>query len=411
MVPRWLLVRKYVGLLWILMFVVSLYIILVKTVTSSSMKDQSLDKLCQTNCGNSVGDTNVKIRNQKKTSCVKKVLIWWKTDLARKNYGYGGTEGLITCPNLDCSVHITYAENYSMLVDSDVVIFHTGYYTDPANYGLFQSKRFPAQIWIWQTWESQSRVLHFMKKPPVWFHFNMTMSFSSDTDIRVPYGSYVPFERPKQLPSNVPQIDWSQGKTSLIAWVAKNCQSTTWARFKFVKHLQTRLPIDIYGRCGNLSCPGWNVPCEAMKNYKFILALENSECRDYITEKFWWWPFSNLNIVPIVFGPSKKDYQKVAPPNSFIHISDFDTLDQFVAYINLLDNNKDLYNAFFEWKKMGHVVKHFDYFSPSRICSIFNVQPPKRPHNIHEEWWKGTCKERKNWHPFINDKKMKSAKV
>ncbi|XP_033098293.1 galactoside 3(4)-L-fucosyltransferase-like [Anneissia japonica] len=409
-----MVIRIYIGLLLILMLVVIPYIIMMSNnllqtgLTGNKSFKTGLEESFQPNYGtgnSTVDNINGKIRNQDKSSCVKKVLIWWKTDLARKNYGYGGTEGLITCPNFDCSVDISYAENVSKLVDSTIVIFHASYHTDLVDYRLFQSKRYPDQIWIWQTWESPTRVLEYVDKPPGWFKFNLTMSFSSKTDIRVPYGSYVPYERPKHLHSrpNASEINWSHGKTDLIAWVAKNCRATTWARFKFVKHLQTRLPIDIYGQCGNLSCPGWNVPCEALNKYKFILALENSECRDYITEKFWWWPFLyNLNLVPIVYGASKEDYQKVAPPNSFIHISDFDTLDQFVKYINLLDNNKGLYNKYFEWKQMGHVVKGNNYFSPSRICAIVQVQPPKH-HNIHNEWWKHTCTQRRqNWHPFIN---------
>ena len=55
----------------------------------------------------------------------------------------------------------------------------------------------------------------------------------------------------------------------------------------------------------------------AAKKYKFFIAMENSRCRHYITEKF----IGNAlaaGAVPIVMGAPREDYEKLAPGDSFI---------------------------------------------------------------------------------------------
>lgn len=64
------------------------------------------------------------------------------------------------------------------------------------------------------------------------------------------------------------------------------------------------LKVDIYGACGNFKCSRStsDLCFELLDNdYKFYLAFENSNCKDYITEKF----FVNAlyrNVLPIVMG-------------------------------------------------------------------------------------------------------------
>ena len=63
-------------------------------------------------------------------------------------------------------------------------------------------------------------------------------------------------------------------------------------RMRYARKLQQYISVDIYGGCGEHRCPGHlpylkSMPCMnwLANDYKFYLAFENSNCKDYITEK------------------------------------------------------------------------------------------------------------------------------
>ncbi|CAK9297255.1 unnamed protein product [Gordionus sp. m RMFG-2023] len=92
--------------------------------------------------------------------------------------------------------------------------------------------------------------------------------------------------------------------------------------------------------------------------YKFYLAFENSLCKEYITEKFWYNALT-MNMVPIVFGAPKSDYLKVAPPHSFIHLDDFGgNVEALAKYIIFLDSNDTEYAKYFEYKSYGKIENY-----------------------------------------------------
>jgi len=66
-----------------------------------------------------------------------------------------------------------------------------------------------------------------------------------------------------------------------------NCHESN-TRKKYAKELRQYIPVDIYGKCGTKKCPhSTKTKCFEMLNrdYKFYLAFENANCKDYITEK------------------------------------------------------------------------------------------------------------------------------
>lgn len=132
------------------------------------------------------------------------------------------------------------------------------------------------------------------------------------------------------------------------------------------------------------------------KDYKFYLAFENSNCRDYITEKF----FKNslgtnsedLNIVPIVMGGHPHDYKRVAPENSYIHVDQFRSPAELASYLKMLDANDELYNRFFEWKATPRKGEFINTYFWCRICALLHA-PPDHQKKINKsyrnfgQWW------------------------
>ena len=126
-------------------------------------------------------------------------------------------------------------------------------------------------------------------------------------------------------------------------------------REDLVRQLEKYLPPDsihIYGQCGNRTCPGtsledkdgcWNMIEE---NYKFYFSLENSVCRDYVTEKI----FEALkrDVVPIVLGGA--EYKNIFPDHSFINMLDYKNMSQLAEHLLLLGENEEKYSKYFEWK-------------------------------------------------------------
>lgn len=63
------------------------------------------------------------------------------------------------------------------------------------------------------------------------------------------------------------------------------------SREAMLQSLSEEIPVDVFGKCGNLTCAksagGWGpMQCDTDKIYKFYLSFENALCPDYVTEKF-----------------------------------------------------------------------------------------------------------------------------
>lgn len=90
-----------------------------------------------------------------------------------------------------------------------------------------------------------------------------------------------------QVPNATPiaGIDYVRNKTKKVAWLVSNCSPAN-RRREYAYELSKYITVDIYGKCGTKKCPKNKCINWIAEHYKFYLAFENSNCKDYITEKF-----------------------------------------------------------------------------------------------------------------------------
>ena len=81
----------------------------------------------------------------------------------------------------------------------------------------------------------------------------------------------------------VTKLSLTEGKVQMYFHFCRN------GRLNYARELGKYINVDIYGACGSKRCPRTNAnKCFSLldKEYKFYLAFENSNCKEYITEKF-----------------------------------------------------------------------------------------------------------------------------
>ncbi|KAJ8310158.1 hypothetical protein KUTeg_012023 [Tegillarca granosa] len=263
---------------------------------------------------------------------------------------------------------------------------HARLFKDVNNRYVSNAHKTRDQIWILFLLESPLATPNFCDLNT--YLFNWTATYRIDSTIVAPYEKWEQHKSPtKQIANYHRQKNFALGKKKKVAIFVSNCFSKN-DRLSVVKELAEHIDVEIYGGCGSKICSRDKADkCLHMlgKDYKFYLAFENSNCRDYITEKF----FRNAlmsDVLPVVMGAHPDDYRKVAPPNSYIHIEDFKSPKELAEYLHKLDKNDTLYNEYFKWKGTGSFINTKFW---CRLCAMLN--DPNKPELVvenMESWWR-----------------------
>ena len=196
------------------------------------------------------------------------------------HHGFGGwniKRGQETFLEQKCAVNRCFlTDDRSSAATADAVFFS-------GQPGRPWTVRPPSQIWVLFMLESPYHTAGLSGYTDV---FNWTATYRHDSTIVAPYEKFVPYN--SSILTKPQHKNYAKRKTKKVAWFVSNCGARN-GRRKVADELANYIQVDIYGACGKFKCPRFQSnKCFEMlnRNYKFYLSFENSNCRDYITEKF-----------------------------------------------------------------------------------------------------------------------------
>ena len=217
--------------------------------------------------------------------------------------------------------------------------------------------------------------------------FNWSMTYRRDSDIFYPYGRIIP-QNGKNIKKDYSKI--YKEKEKGVIWFVSHCKTRS-KRENYVTELRKYIEVDIYGDCGNLTCPRHGKESrrclpELTKKYMFRLAFENTYHRDYVTEKFYDWFTSDM--VQVVLGSA--NYSQIAPQGTYIDIEDFETPHQLASYLKAVMKDKEKYIGYLQ-RKENYTALTLEDSSQRAYCQLCTMLHSTRDYqktytNI-SEWW------------------------
>ncbi|XP_060802921.1 alpha-(1,3)-fucosyltransferase 7 isoform X2 [Amyelois transitella] len=333
-------------------------------------------------------ETLITYREKEKTFII---LVWkyWNW-LRLRHVNYYGKKNRSDANILhDCSVKNCIFTGDNNTIDSvDAVLVHMMHGDYPQ-----VEQRNRKQIWVFLNDESPRYAFSLTKFRPHFRKFsnifNWSMSYRTNSDIPVPYGRTVALEKPKKenityssIAELIPNLQFKRSDI-LVAVIMSNCKVQY--RMKFLEEMQKYIKIDIYGRCSpdnKTRCPGhFKADCNTVDQYYFYLVMENSMCRQYLSEKVFHHAYSK-GAIPILLGPSLHDCKTLLPPNSYIHSDDFLSHKELAAKIkSVITNPKDFF-SYHLWRNHFMVLNEHGYFGTKskhlcRLCQALNYNDEK----------------------------------
>ena len=95
------------------------------------------------------------------------------------------------------------------------------------------------------------------------------------------------------------------------------------------------------------------------------------------------------DVVPVVMGAPRADYERAAPPQSFIHVDDFESPRHLADFLRAVAADRDRYNSYFRWHGIGEYI---DTKFWCRLCALLHETHRSGRHSVYErldDWWRG----------------------
>lgn len=168
----------------------------------------------------------------------------------------------------------------------------------------------------------------------------------------------------------------------LLAFFISNCDAKN-DRLNFIRQLTKHLPAGSYhsfGKClTNAEVPRelkdphkYREKARVFAQYKFALAIENANDRDYVTEKVW--DALSAGAIPVYGGaPNVNDF--VPDASSIVNMDDFASPADLAAHLVRVGADEQLYNTYHAWRfnetvleKLREVDRNHRGFFECKVC-------------------------------------------
>ncbi|XP_061188527.1 glycoprotein 3-alpha-L-fucosyltransferase A-like [Saccostrea echinata] len=282
------------------------------------------------------------------------------------------------CVYKDCVM----STNKTDFCDNDAVIFN---HASLPSYPPLKRHR---QKWIFTCSESAHYGVKTCTTPQWRYKFDWIMSYRRDSDFFFGYGDIVPKKEMKR--KNYEKI--YEQKKKLVAWIVSHCFTQS-KREEYVEEMSKIAKVDVFGSCGSYKCEKFkgneNDSCHDLvaRDYKFILAFENSLCRDYTSEKFYYAYEYDKPIIPVVLGSfTLGNYSQGAV---YIDVHKFRTPLHLTRRLLALGNNREYYIDLLKKKDRFTSLTSNQTFTSAmcKMCESLTLGRPGRLDLDIAEWF------------------------
>ncbi len=256
-----------------------------------------------------------------------------------------GNEGFLKKCDVPC--YRTKDKSDAMLSEVSAVVFHIPSYG--GNPRAVLKGRASQAVTVGLSMESAE----YYRRQRDLSDYDLTCTTSFDSDLPVTY-----FGWNYDLLLNVSDWPWEKREPAIL-FVAKNCHSRN-RRETLVKMLSKYIRVDSVSSCLNNHPWPADIPRSnkdvLQKRYMLYLAAENSNEKDYVTEKVYGGLINGA--VPLYLGAS--NVQEFVPSHSVIQIPNDFTEADVVRIANIaktIISNKTVYEEWIEFKKHPYEEK------------------------------------------------------
>ena len=195
--------------------------------------------------------------------------------------------------------------------------------------------KIPYILYNGESYPIKSRKLY----PPLLHITSIKSECNRQSAVYIPYLAMTPWD-PNILLQSYRLQQSLINKKFFLGYCSSNCQLHREQIFNAIRSINPR-ESHSFGKCQN-NMPringSWKKMINVFKNYRFVLAVENTQADGYITEKIMIAFLSGA--IPIYWGD--KNIENIFNVKAFINMNRFKSLAEVVQHLNYLENNKNI---------------------------------------------------------------------